>query len=151
PPMETEPRSFVLRDDRAGFLGRPIPWRRASGFGTMTSVGLAHSVAALGRVFLMERLRGLIAVAVSILIPACGAALAQASKSQPGRVSQPTALIQGRPLTEWLAALGGGDPVERKWVLRVLGRVTRDQAGVAYPRLQDAIRGVMDQDKDTEV
>ncbi len=60
-------------------------------------------------------------------------------------------MINGKPLADWMTGLKDRDPAVRLRAVEALGRVTRDQAGGSWPKLQITMRSVGLDDKDPAV
>ena len=85
--------------------------------------------------------------------PADASATVQAeqAKLKSETANKPAAVIQGKPLSDWMTELKNRDPAVRLRAVEVLGEVTSDQAGDQWPKLQIAIRSAAFQDKDPAV
>jgi WD40 repeat protein len=72
-------------------------------------------------------------------------------KVKDNKTDKLTAMIQGKPLADWLTELRDRDPAVRKRALVVLGDVTHDLAGDRFWEVQGHVSGVEASDKDPEI
>jgi WD40 repeat protein len=107
----------------------------------------------------MNRPRGRLAVTVSSLIVVAGWTIglayaagitAESPRSQPA--DDDPAVIQGKTIAEWIAALNDRDPAQRKRAVEVIGEraVDLDVRANEKARLRTAVRSLLS-DKDPEV